>query len=91
MCFGNKILFAFKEMGSSSNWTWDQNKLFESSLVTYDNDPDRFQTIAKIVGKTVEDVEMHYQKLVEDVKAIEAGKIQLPCYKNGEALHAKKK
>ncbi|KAF5792485.1 putative SANT/Myb domain, Homeobox-like domain superfamily protein [Helianthus annuus] len=72
-------------MASSSNWTWEQNKLFENSLVTYNDDPDRFQKIAKIVGKSVEEVKVHYQNLVHDVNAIEAGKIPLPNYKTGEA------
>ncbi|MFS7972457.1 putative transcription factor MYB-HB-like family [Helianthus anomalus] len=80
-------------MASSSNWTWEQNKLFENSLVTYNDDPDRFQKIAKIVGKTVEEVKIHYQNLVQDVNAIEAGKIPLPNYKTGETKgqHNKKK
>lgn len=72
-------------MASSSNWTWDQNKLFEKALVTYEKDPERFQNIARILGKTVEEVKIHYQKLVDDVKAIEADKIPLPKYKSSAA------
>ncbi|KAJ0527423.1 putative transcription factor MYB-HB-like family [Helianthus annuus] len=78
-------LLCIEEMASSSNWTWEQNKLFENSLVTYNDDPDRFQKIAKIVGKSVEEVKVHYQNLVHDVNAIEAGKIPLPNYKTDEA------
>ncbi|KAK1433584.1 hypothetical protein QVD17_10496 [Tagetes erecta] len=78
-------------MASSSNWTWEQNKAFENSLVAYNNDPDRFQKIAKLLGKTVEDVKLHYQNLVDDVKAIEEGKVPLPNYKGGDAQECNKK
>lgn len=77
-------------MASSSNWTWEQTKVFENSLVTYNNDPDRFQKIAKSMGKTVEDVKAHYQNLVDDVKAIEEGKVSLPNYKGDDAQECSK-
>nr|GFD21081.1 protein RADIALIS-like 3 [Tanacetum cinerariifolium] len=70
---------------SSSTWTWNQNKMFENLLVTYEKDPRRFQKIANIIGKTKEEVESHYQKLVADVMAIEAGKVLLPNYKDNAA------
>ncbi|GJR63556.1 RADIALIS-like protein 3, partial [Tanacetum coccineum] len=70
---------------SSSTWTWNQNKMFENLLVTYEKDPRRFQKIANIIGKTKEEVESHYQKLVADVTAIEAGKVPLPNYEDNAA------
>ncbi|PWA86060.1 homeodomain-like protein [Artemisia annua] len=72
-------------MASSSEWTWRKTKLFETLLVTYEKDPQRFQKIANIMGKTKEEVEIHYQKLVDDVKAIEADEVPLPNYKDNAA------
>ncbi|CAH1422246.1 unnamed protein product [Lactuca virosa] len=74
-------------MASSSNvWTWAENKLFENALAKYDKDtPDRWQNIAKITGKTVEEVKIHYKRLVDDLNAIEDGQIPLPDYEKTEA------
>ncbi|XP_059636642.1 protein RADIALIS-like 6 [Cornus florida] len=71
-------------MGSSSTWTARQNKLFENALAIYDKDtPDRWQNLARAVGgnKTVEEVKKHYEKLEEDIKHIESGRVPLPNYK----------
>ncbi|GJN28810.1 hypothetical protein PR202_gb16978 [Eleusine coracana subsp. coracana] len=57
-----------------SEWTKEQNKLFERALATYDKDtPDRWQNVARAVGygKTVDDVKRHYEKLLQDVDNIE--------------------
>lgn len=72
-------------MASSSVWTAKQNKKFENALAIYDKDtPDRWQKLAKAVGggKTEDEVRIHYQKLVEDVKLIEEGHVPLPNYRN---------
>ncbi|KAG4200159.1 hypothetical protein ERO13_A05G193601v2 [Gossypium hirsutum] len=60
-----------------------QNKLFENALVIYDKDtPDRWHNLARAVGgKTVEEVKLHYQNLVEDIQQIESGQVPLPPYK----------
>ncbi|KAK6118850.1 hypothetical protein DH2020_047404 [Rehmannia glutinosa] len=66
-------------------WTAKQNKLFEDALAMYDKDtPDRWQNLARAVGggKTVDEVKLHYQKLVEDIDGIESGKVPLPKYKS---------
>ncbi|EEF41162.1 DNA binding protein, putative [Ricinus communis] len=70
--------------GSSSNWTAEQNKLFEDALAIYDKDtPDRWRTIAKIVGGTTEEeVKKQFEILVNDINHIESDKIPLPNYKN---------
>ncbi|KAE8728432.1 Protein RADIALIS-like 6 [Hibiscus syriacus] len=70
-------------MASGSSWTPKQNKLFENALVSYDKDtPDRWHNLARAVGgKTVEEVKIHYQNLVEDLKQIESGHVPLPPYK----------
>ncbi|KAE8712591.1 Protein RADIALIS-like 6 [Hibiscus syriacus] len=69
-------------MASSSTWTAKQNKLFENALAIYGHDaPDLWQKLARAVGgKTVEEVKLHYEKLVEDIKQIESGNIPLPPY-----------
>lgn len=72
-------------MASSSEWTWQNTKLFETLLVTYEKDPQRFQKIANIMGKTKEEVKIHYQNLVDDVNAIEADEVPLPNYKDNAA------
>ncbi|KAA3490423.1 transcription factor RADIALIS-like [Gossypium australe] len=70
-------------MASGSSWTPKQNKLFENALVIYDKDtPDRWHNLARAVGgKTVEEVKLHYQNLVEDIQQIESGQVPLPPYK----------
>ncbi|KAK8696208.1 hypothetical protein V6N13_001345 [Hibiscus sabdariffa] len=69
-------------MASSSSWTPKQNKLFENALAIYDKDtPDRWQKLARAVGdKTVEEVKLHYEILLEDIKQIESGNVPLPPY-----------
>ncbi|CAL0311495.1 unnamed protein product [Lupinus luteus] len=64
-------------MGSS--WTPRQNKVFEEALAIYDREtPDRWQNVAKLVGKPVEEVKRHYEFLKEDIKRIERGLIPFP-------------
>ncbi|XP_019059135.1 PREDICTED: protein RADIALIS-like 1 [Tarenaya hassleriana] len=71
-----------------SLWTADQNKRFENALADmYDSDsPDRWKELAEAVGddKTIEDIILHYEELVEDLKMIESGHIPLPNYANSD-------
>ncbi|XP_027914886.1 protein RADIALIS-like 5 [Vigna unguiculata] len=65
----------------ASSWTPRQNKLFEDALAIYDRDtPDKWQNVARVVGKSVEEVKTHFEILKEDVKRIERGQIPLPNY-----------
>ncbi|CDP02018.1 unnamed protein product [Coffea canephora] len=75
---------------SNSTWTKEQNKVFETALAIYDKDtPDRWHNVAKAVGgKTVEEVKMQYQLLVNDVALIEADKFPLPPYKSSPSRNA---
>ncbi|XP_075512665.1 protein RADIALIS-like 5 isoform X1 [Primulina tabacum] len=67
---------------NSSSWTTSQNKQFEKALAAYEKDtPDRWQNIARVVGKSVDEVKRHYEILVEDLKHIESGNIPLPKYR----------
>lgn len=64
-------------MGSS--WTPRQNKIFEHALAIYDREtPDRWHNIAKMVGKSIEDVKKHYEILKEDIKRIEQDQVPFP-------------
>lgn len=63
----------------AANWTQRQNKLFEEALAIYDREtPDRWQNVAKVVGKSIEEVKKHYEILIEDVKRIERGQVSFP-------------
>lgn len=68
--------------GSGSSWTPKQNKLFERALAIYDKDtPDRWQKVAGAVGgKTAEEVQRHYEILIQDLKHIESGQVPFPRY-----------
>ncbi|KAF1863330.1 hypothetical protein Lal_00031330 [Lupinus albus] len=70
------------EMDGSSEWSWEQDKAFESALVTHPEDaPDRWEKIAADVpGKTVEEIKQHYELLLEDINQIESGRVPLPSY-----------
>ncbi|KAI3924166.1 hypothetical protein MKX01_029701 [Papaver californicum] len=68
---------------AKKTWTFEEDKNFEVALVHLGEDtPNRWQAIAIQVGtdKTAEDIEEHYKLLVEDLKAIEAGKVPTPEY-----------
>lgn len=69
------------------SWTAEQDKLFEKALAQYDQDtPTRWENVAAmVVGKDAEEVRIHYDLLLQDVTAIEAGRISLPSY-NSSAL-----
>ncbi|KAJ8428250.1 hypothetical protein Cgig2_011930 [Carnegiea gigantea] len=69
--------------GSSSAWTWEQNKAFEIGLAIYPEDcADRWEKIAAQIpgNKTLEEIKHHYQLLVDDLNLIESGVIPLPNY-----------
>lgn len=62
-----------------ASWTARQNKLFEEALAIYDRDtPDKWHNVAKVVGKSVEDVKRHYEVLKEDIRRIERGEVPFP-------------
>jgi hypothetical protein len=69
---------------TATNWTSEENKLFEKALAIYDKDtPDRWNNVASMVGggKSTEEVKRHYEILLEDFNSIEAGQVPLPKYK----------
>lgn len=78
-----------KGSGSGSGpggWTWEQNKAFENALALVDLGEGEavWNKIADAVwGKTAEEIKRHYELLVADVDAIEAGRVPLPVYTDG--------
>lgn len=61
-------------MTSSGSWTPQENKLFEKAIADFHTEaPDRWHNIATAVGgeKTVQDVKLHYQNLLNDLWLIE--------------------
>ncbi|KAE8694023.1 Protein RADIALIS-like 6 [Hibiscus syriacus] len=71
---------------SCYSWTPKQNKTFETALAKYDRDtPDRWHNVAKAVGgKSAEEVKLHYDILVKDLKDIESGQYPYP-YPSGSS------
>lgn len=68
---------------SSSSWTAKENKQFEKALALYDKDtPDRWHKVAKIVGKSAEEVKRHYEILEEDIRHIESDRVPFPNYRS---------
>lgn len=67
---------------NSSPWTTRQNKQFEEALALYDKDtPDRWEKVARAIGKSVEEVKRQYEILVADVIKIESGLVPFPKYR----------
>ncbi|XP_020079744.1 transcription factor SRM1-like [Ananas comosus] len=71
-----------EESSSSSSWSREQEKAFENALATLPEDcSDRWEKIlAAVPGKTLEDVKLHYEILVDDISSIELGRVPLPSY-----------
>ncbi|KAM0007287.1 putative transcription factor MYB-HB-like family [Helianthus debilis subsp. tardiflorus] len=67
----------------SDSWTAKQNKAFERALAVFDKDtPDRWHNVAKCVpGKNAEEVERHYELLMQDLSSIESGRVPFPNYR----------
>ncbi|KAK7287176.1 hypothetical protein RIF29_00277 [Crotalaria pallida] len=72
----------FVQESHNTEWTTEENKMFESALAIYDTDtPDRWLKVAAMIpGKTEFDVIKQYSELVEDVGEIEAGRVPVPGY-----------
>lgn len=65
-----------------SRWTWEEDKQFEDCLVEFAEDSaERWERIAARLGtKSAAEVERHYALLLDDVVAIDAGRIEPPAY-----------
>ena len=73
----------------SAAWTKEEDKAFENAIATHWDAPElegkeseeMWEKIASMLPtKNMEDLKQHYQMLVEDVGAIEAGQVPIPNY-----------
>lgn len=66
---------------SASQWSRHDDKAFEQALVMFSEElPDRWQRVADQLGKSVREVQDHYEALVHDVCEIDSGRVELPSY-----------
>lgn len=65
-----------------SEWTSEENKLFENALADIDpTSPAFFENVAsRVPWKSIEEIKIHYQALVDDVEMIESGNFPVPDY-----------
>ncbi|KAH6805736.1 Duplicated homeodomain-like superfamily protein [Perilla frutescens var. frutescens] len=67
---------------NTAAWSWVDDKIFEDALVKFpEGVVNRWEKIAGcLAGKSIDDVILHYEKLVYDVGQIESGLIEVPNY-----------
>ncbi|CAN6717562.1 unnamed protein product [Malus baccata var. baccata] len=78
-------------MSSSSVWSKEEDKAFENAIAMHwidENSEEQWEKIAELVpSKSMEELKQHYQMLVDDVGAIEAGRVSPPNYTADEAAN----
>ncbi|EOY20939.1 hypothetical protein QUC31_007107 [Theobroma cacao] len=76
-------------MAGTGTWSREVEKAFENAIAmhwTEEGSEEQWEKIASMVpSKSLEELKQHYQLLVEDVSAIEAGQVPLPSYTGEEA------
>lgn len=79
---------------SATAWSKEEEKAFENAIAMHwvgEESEDQWEKIASNVpSKSMEELKQHYDMLVEDVSAIEAGHIPLPNYVGEEATSSNK-
>lgn len=69
-------------------WSYEEEKAFENAIAMHwieEDSKEQWEKIASAVpSKSMEELKQHYQFLLDDVSAIEAGQIPLPNYAGGE-------
>ncbi|KAK6796562.1 hypothetical protein RDI58_004263 [Solanum bulbocastanum] len=67
-------------MASNSTWTLVQHKKFQNALAIYgiDETSGMWRYLVRTTGKTEEEVKSYYEKLMVEIKKIEAGPVCLP-------------
>ncbi|KAF8407858.1 hypothetical protein HHK36_006995 [Tetracentron sinense] len=76
-------------MSDAEKWSREEEKAFENAIAMHwiDDAKDQWEKIASMVSsKTIDEVKQHYQILVEDINAIEAGLVPIPSYVGGETV-----
>ncbi|BBH04088.1 transcription factor SRM1 [Prunus yedoensis var. nudiflora] len=75
-------------MSSASVWNKEEDKAFENAIAMHwidEESEEQWEKIAELVpSKSMEELKQHYQMLVDDVSAIEAGHTPLPNYAAAE-------
>lgn len=83
-----------KTMSSVIVWSKEEDKAFENAIAMHWVDEDsneHWEKIASMVpSKSMDELKQHYQMLLDDVRAIEAGHIPLPSYVGQEATSSNK-
>ncbi|XP_059454178.1 transcription factor MYBS1 [Corylus avellana] len=84
-------------MSSATAWSKEEEKAFENAIAMHwveddeEEGKEKWEKIASNVpSKSMEELKKHYEMLVEDVLAIEAGNIPLPSYVGEEAASSNK-
>ncbi|CAI9753301.1 unnamed protein product [Fraxinus pennsylvanica] len=74
------------EVEKPANWTAEENKLFENALAEVDPDNPAFieNVASRIPWKSIDEIKIHYQSLVEDVKVIQSGVYPIPKYETDD-------
>ncbi|WMV57006.1 hypothetical protein MTR67_050391 [Solanum verrucosum] len=64
-------------MASNSTWSWEQHKKFQNALAIYgiDETAGMWRYLVRTMGKTEEEVKSYYEKLMVEIKKIEAAPI----------------
>ncbi|GLU20263.1 hypothetical protein SLE2022_364730 [Rubroshorea leprosula] len=78
-------------MTSGVTWSREEEKSFENAIAMFwveeNLEEQRWDKIASMVPtKSLEELKQHYHMLVEDVSAIEAGRVPLPSYAGENAI-----
>ncbi|KAI4382618.1 hypothetical protein MLD38_008560 [Melastoma candidum] len=70
------------EASRSISWTREEDKAFENALANYPEDlAFRWEKIASVLPrKTIKEIKHHYELLIDDIKLIESGRVNLPPY-----------
>nr|QDL88518.1 protein RADIALIS-like 4 isoform X1 [Cymbidium ensifolium] len=69
---------------TASKWSAKEDKEFERALAMFgEHTPNRWEKVAAAIGggKTVTDVRLHYQLLLDDIDSIESGLVPFPNYR----------
>ncbi|KAJ7956590.1 transcription factor DIVARICATA [Quillaja saponaria] len=77
-----------------TSWSYEEEKAFENAIAMHwtdeEDSQEQWEKIASVLpNKSIEELREHYQLLVDDVNAIEAGRMPLPNYTREETTSNK--
>ena len=73
----------FETMLGPSEWSWEENKMFENALAMYYEyfEKGEWEKIVVLIPtKTPTQISIHYAHLLEDIESIESGLIPPPRF-----------